>query len=124
MRFLKVYQIEEKGGVSAMQPDELKELLNEKLMQLEARDRARQQKTKHSKRVQVNPKSNKARLAKSEHSETQFIKLFLSTWHPMYRRRLRRNRVTVPYILPESLFDALLRTFELYIGRLITKLLK
>ena len=124
MRFLKVYQIEEKGGVSIMQSDELKELLNEKLMQLEARDRARQQKTKYNQRVQANPKSNKARLAKSEHSETQFITLFLSTWHPMYRRRLRRNRVTVPYILPESLFDALLRTFELYIGRLITKLLK
>jgi hypothetical protein len=107
-----------------MTSSDIKRQLEDHQERLEAIERFRQQQNKIQKRVQPSPKPYKPRLKKDEKTETQFPPSFLSTWDTMYRRRMRRSRVATPYHLPESLFDALLRTFELTIGHLIAKLLK
>jgi hypothetical protein len=97
-----------------MHSEELKRLMKAKRLQLETREQTWQPKTK----------PQKTRLEMSKHSDSQSATSFLSTWDTMFSLRMSRNRETSLFILPESMLDALIGTFERYIGKLVSKLLR
>jgi hypothetical protein len=110
-----------------MHPDELKRVMEMKRLQLEARDQAQWRKARRKYRVQSNLEPVQPQQPKKEEGDNtgaQPTTTFLDTWDTMYRRRMSRDRGTALFALPESLLDAGIKTLELLIGKLVTKLLK
>ncbi len=98
----------------------IRETLEMNRLIMEEEDRRKKLRVKRSIRVHYRAAERPQAQSQQKSPTTPF----LNKWDDTYRRRRRRNRHLIPYILPESLIDAVFMALEQTVARAVSQILK